>query len=144
MLGISIPRLSQTWKHLQTTMPSPWCSQYTATALQRQTYRPLPSRVRYACGVGRITVKMVTDQLGLPTIPLVICTDAYSLCECPVKLGTTKEKRRMIDIMALRQSYERHEMTEIRWINGGDDPADAMAKISPNRALERLFDGEGC
>jgi hypothetical protein len=58
-----------------------------------------------------------------------------------VKLGTTKEKRLMIDIMALRQSYERREITEIRWINGEDNPADAFTKATPNRALERFING---
>ncbi|KAM4067874.1 polyprotein [Hirsutella rhossiliensis] len=54
-------------------------------------------------------------------------------------LGTTKEKRLMIDIMALRQSYERREILEVRWINGNDNPADAMTKASPNKALERFI-----
>ena len=83
---------------------------------------------------------MITDRLGLPAIPLIICTDSYSLYECLVKLATTNEKRLMIDIMALRQSYERREITEIRWINGKDNPADAMTKASPNRALQDLID----
>ena len=46
----------------------------------------------------------------------------------------------MIDIMALRQSYERREITEIRWINGDNNPADAFTKASPNRALEHFID----
>ncbi|KAF1970758.1 hypothetical protein BU23DRAFT_581893 [Bimuria novae-zelandiae CBS 107.79] len=60
------------------------------------------------------TLRMITERLGIAPVPLVICTDSYSLYECLVKLGTTKEKRLMIDIMALRQSYERREITEIR------------------------------
>ena len=86
------------------------------------------------------TLRMVTERLGLPLIPLVICTDSYSLYECLVKLRTTKEKRLMIDIMALLQSYKRREITEICWINGDDNPADAFTKASPNRALERFID----
>ncbi|KAF2750536.1 hypothetical protein M011DRAFT_245361 [Sporormia fimetaria CBS 119925] len=86
------------------------------------------------------TLRMIVERLGLAEIPLIICTDSYSLYECLVKLGTTKEKRLMIDIMALRQSYERREITEIRWINGEDNPADAFTKASPNRALERFID----
>ena len=43
----------------------------------------------------------------------------------------------MINIMALRQLYERREITEIRWINGENNPADAFTKASPNHALER-------
>jgi hypothetical protein len=86
------------------------------------------------------TLKMITERLGLPPIPLIVCTDSYPLYECLVKLGTTNEKRLMIDIMALRQSYERREITEIRWINGNDNPADAFTKATPNRALEHFID----
>ena len=46
----------------------------------------------------------------------------------------------MIDIMAIRQSYERREPQEIRWINGADNPADAMTKSNPNKALEKFLD----
>ena len=86
------------------------------------------------------TIKMITDQLGFPPTPIIACTDSYSLYECLVKLGTTKEKRLMIDIMAIRQSYERRELTEIRWINGQDNPADAMTKGIPNKALGKFID----
>ena len=82
---------------------------------------------------------MVTSNLNLPTIPIIVCTDSYSLYECLVKLGTTTEKRLMIDIMSLRQSYEYREIAEIRWINGNDNPADAMTKATPNGALESLI-----
>jgi hypothetical protein len=60
------------------------------------------------------TLRIITDQLNLPIIPTIVCTDSFSLYECLVKLGTTKEKRLMIDIMAIRQSYERRELFEIR------------------------------
>ncbi|KHJ30040.1 hypothetical protein EV44_g3990 [Erysiphe necator] len=57
-----------------------------------------------------------------------------------VKLGSTKEKRLMIDIMAIRQSYERRELSEIRWINGNDNPADAMTKANATKALKSLIE----
>jgi len=87
-----------------------------------------------------ITLQIITDQLILSTIPIIIYTNSYSLYECLVKLGTTKEKRLMIDIMALRQSYECRELFEIRWINGHDNPADAMTKSNPNKALEQFIE----
>ena len=87
----------------------------------------------------KTTLDMITKQLGMNEIPIVVCTDSYSLYECLVKLGTTKEKRLMIDIMALRQSYERRELAEVRWINGEDNPADAMTKTSPNKALKKFL-----
>ena len=91
--------------------------------------------VNMAIAIGT-TLKMIIDQLELPAIPIIVYTDSYSLYECLVKLGTTKEKRLMIDIMALWQSYERRELFEIRWINDQDNPADAMTKANPNKALE--------
>ncbi|KAJ5379608.1 hypothetical protein N7509_012727 [Penicillium cosmopolitanum] len=94
--------------------------------------------VDMAIAIGT-TIKMIMDQLGFEKIPTIVCTDSYSLYECLVKLGTTKEKRLMIDIMALRQSYERREIMEIRWINGSDNPADAMTKADPNKALEKFI-----
>ena len=44
----------------------------------------------------------------------------------------------MIDIMAIRQSYERLELSEIRWINGNSKPAAAMTKSNANLALQAL------
>jgi hypothetical protein len=85
------------------------------------------------------TINQALKTLELSPIPMVICTDSFSLYECLVKLGTTKEKRLMIDIMALRESYERREIAEVRWINGLDNPADAMTKAEPNKALSDLI-----
>jgi len=48
------------------------------------------------------TLNLIIKQLGIDPIPTVIYTDSFSLYECMVKLGTTKEKRLMIDIMAIR------------------------------------------
>lgn len=42
------------------------------------------------------TIRLITDQLKLPPIPLVVYTDSYSLYECLVKLGITKEKRNSV------------------------------------------------
>jgi hypothetical protein len=46
----------------------------------------------------------------------------------------------MIDVMALRQSNEKREITEIRWIDGKSNPADAITKGTPNRALQQFVD----
>jgi hypothetical protein len=47
------------------------------------------------------TLKMITEQLELPAILTIVCTDSFLLYECLVKLGTTKEKRLIIDIIAI-------------------------------------------
>jgi hypothetical protein len=48
------------------------------------------------------TIRMIIEQLGFTRIPIIVCTDLYLLYECLVKLGTTKEKRLIIDIIAIR------------------------------------------
>ncbi len=88
-----------------------------------------------AYAISSIIAK-VMEQLGLLAIPIVVYTNSYSLYECLVKLGTTKEKRLIIDIMALRQLYEQRELYEIRWVNRLNNPADAITKALPNKALE--------
>jgi hypothetical protein len=85
------------------------------------------------------TITMITDQLELSKLPTIVCTDSYLLYKCLVKLGTTTERRLMIDIMALRQSYERRELMKIRWINGQDNPADTITKPNLNKALEKFI-----
>jgi hypothetical protein len=60
------------------------------------------------------TLTMIIKQLGFLIILIIVCTDSYSLYECLVKLGITKEKRFIIDIMAIRESYENRELFEIR------------------------------
>jgi hypothetical protein len=59
------------------------------------------------------TLTIIIKQLKFPTIPIIVCTDSYSLYECLVKLGITKEKRFIIDIIAIRKSYENRELFEI-------------------------------
>src|SRR5271170_2212572 len=119
---------------------------YSSTKSKRVTRSILASEIYGMVGgidmaiAINMTIKMITEQLNFPQTPIVVCTDSYSLYECLVKLGTTKEKRLMIDIMALRQSYERREITEIRWIDGKDNPADAMTKSAANKALEKFID----
>ena len=46
----------------------------------------------------------------------------------------------MIDIMALREMYERRELVDMRWISGNSNPADVMTKTLPNKALQQLID----
>ena len=113
----------------------------------RRVTRSVLASELYALSLGfdvAATIKSTLDQIfsGTPKgkIPLSMCIDSKSLYECLVKLGTTQEKRLMIDILCLRQSYERREITEILWIKGNNNPADAMTKDKGCDALQRLVD----
>ncbi|KAK6218082.1 hypothetical protein QIS74_02513 [Colletotrichum tabaci] len=118
---------------------------YSSTKSKRVTRSVLASEIYgMVAGVDMAyaissTLTMITKKLNLPPIPTIAWTDSYSLYECLVKLGTPQEKRLMIDIMALRQSYERRELYEVRWIHGDDNLADAFTKATPNQALENFI-----
>lgn len=111
----------------------------------RRVTRSVLASELYALSLGfdiSATIKSTLDQIlsGLPQgIPLTLCVDSKSLYDCLVKLGTTHEKRLMIDMLCLRQSYERREIAEILWIRGEKNPADAMTKEKPCDALQRLI-----
>ena len=49
----------------------------------------------------KTTLKIIINQLKLPIIPIIICTNLYSLYKYLVKLSTIKEKRLIINIIAL-------------------------------------------
>jgi hypothetical protein len=49
----------------------------------------------------RTTLKIITDRLELPVTPIIVYTNLYSLYKCLVKLSTIKEKRLIINIIAL-------------------------------------------
>jgi hypothetical protein len=84
-------------------------------------------------------IRIINKQLRFLQTPIVVCTDLYLLYKCLVKLGTTEEKRLIIDIIVLCQSYERREITEIRWIDRKDNPADVITKSTLNKALEKFI-----
>jgi hypothetical protein len=48
------------------------------------------------------TYNLIFKQLGLDEILIIVYTNSFSFYECLVKLGTTTEKRLMIDIIAFR------------------------------------------
>jgi hypothetical protein len=56
----------------------------------------------------------ITSKIISKAIPLIFYTDLYSLYDCITKLGTTVKKRLIINIIRLRQSYERQKINKIR------------------------------
>jgi hypothetical protein len=110
------------------------CKRITRSVLASELYA-----MAHGFDIGAAIKATVELQLNI-SLPLILCTDSKSIYECLVKLGTTQEKRLMIDVMCLRQSYERREIAEVKWIDGDSNPADAMTKSKPSSALKRLID----
>ncbi|CAE7034366.1 hypothetical protein PTTW11_05417 [Pyrenophora teres f. teres] len=86
-----------------------------------------------ACGPNYVptigtTDNTTVDQPSLPKVSIAAHTDLRSLYNFLVKLGTTKEKHRMIDIMTLREAYGHNDLMDIRWIDSRDNLVDAITK----------------
>ena len=111
------------------------CKRVTRSVLASELYG-----MAHGFDIGATIKSTIEKILQIDTLPLVLCTDSKSLYDCLVKLGTTQEKRLMVDLMCLRQSYERREITEVKWIDGNSNPADAMTKSKPCQALRDLID----
>jgi hypothetical protein len=60
------------------------------------------------------TITKITNRLNVARVPIIVCTDFFFLYECLMKLGTTKKKRLIINIMAMRQTYEYQEIYDVR------------------------------
>lgn len=111
------------------------CKRVTRSVLASELYA-----MTHGFDIGT-AIKSTVDRILKINLPLVLCTDSKSLYDCLVKLGTTQEKRLMIDVLCLRQSYERREITEVKWIKGNTNPADAFTKSKGvSTALRQLID----
>jgi hypothetical protein len=78
--------------------------------------------------------------LNIFSLSMILLTDSRWLYDCLVKLEITSEKRLMIDLMCLRQSYERRKITKIRWIDENTNSVDAMTKVNSCQTLTKLID----
>jgi hypothetical protein len=81
-------------------------------------------------------LRIIIDRMKLPIIFLIIYINFYFLYEYLVKLGTTTEKRFIIDIINLKELYKNREIINIRWINNTNNSTDIIIKILLNKTLE--------
>jgi hypothetical protein len=85
-------------------------------------------------------LKIIIDQQNLLEIPIVFYIDSKFLYEYIIKLRTTKEKYLIINIIVIRQAYEKKELFEICYIDKQDNPIDTITKLLPNKILEKFID----
>ena len=72
-------------------------------------------------------------------IPMTMYTDSTSLFDVITKCSSTLEKRLMIDISAVRQAYEREEISDVRFVRTKDNPADAFTKVGKCEVLDKIM-----
>lgn len=115
---------------------------WSSTKCKRVTRSVLASEL-YAMANGfdlGAVLKTTLTNVMQQSISLLLCTDSKSLFDCIVKLGTTRETRLMINIMGLRQTYEKREVSEVKWIAEYNNPADNMTECRLSGALKLLID----
>jgi hypothetical protein len=84
----------------------------------------------------KATLSAILDRF----VSLILCTNFKSLYDCLIKLDTTQKKRLMINVMSLRQSYERRKITKIKWIHEVNNSIDSMIKSKTSSILKTLID----
>lgn len=85
------------------------------------------------------TIRIAVNDIFGKQVPMQLFTDSRCLYDCLVSLGSTTEKRMLIDLQILRQAYERREICEFFWIPTAQNPADAFTKERPTPALQSLL-----
>lgn len=94
----------------------------------------------HAVDVVTLIGDALNELLGR-TIALEAYVDSRSLFKVVTKNRNTAERRLQNDMFALRDSYQTGELKSIGWIQGKENPADALAKdvVSERSALWRLM-----
>ena len=93
----------------------------------------------YGFNIGALIKATIKKILRIDLL-IVICTDLRLLYNCLVKLGTTQEKRLIIDVMCIQEAYKKREIAQVKWIAGKSNPADSITKTKPMKALKNLID----
>jgi hypothetical protein len=80
------------------------CKRVTRSILALEVYN-IANSMDMAVAIETI-FDIITQRLEFFDISIIVYTDSFLLYECFVKFGTIKEKRFIIDIVAIRQAYE--------------------------------------
>ncbi len=83
--------------------------------------------------------KSIFIKMLVINIFLILITDSKFLYDCLIRLSIIVDKRLMIDVMTLRQFYERREITEIIWIHEINNFVDFMIKTKSSSTLKTMI-----
>ena len=84
------------------------CKRVTRSVQAAELYR-----MAHGFDIG-VVIKAILGKILKSVVSLILYTDSKSLYDFLAKTGTTQVKRLMIDVMSLRQSYERRKITEVK------------------------------
>jgi hypothetical protein len=72
-------------------------------------------------------------------VPIIVYTDSLSLFDVLTKYTVPREKRLMIDVMAIKNAYKNCELDTIASIRTQYNPADVLTKIMKSDVLSNVI-----
>jgi hypothetical protein len=88
--------------------------------------------------MGIVMKHWFSNVLGQP-LDLHILTDSRRAFHTITTIVKTRERRLMIDLQTIRESYERREISKVTWITGVSNPAEGLTKIKHNGVLDEVI-----
>jgi hypothetical protein len=85
-------------------------------------------------------LKVILTKMIDILVSLILITDSKSIYDCLIRLEITVEKRLMMNVMILRQCYEKREIIKMKWIHKFNNLVDFMTKSKSSSALRTLID----
>lgn len=84
-------------------------------------------------------LKHKIESMLQQSIPVIMLTDSDFVFKTLIKNKTTNEKPLMLDIAGAREAYSSHEIIDIGWIQGDDDPAYRLKTSGRCKPLETFL-----
>ena len=84
------------------------CKRVTRSVLVSELYR-----MAYRFDI-KASIKATIEKILTINLLLILCINSKSLYDCLVKLGIIQEKYFIIDIIYLRQAYERRKIVKVK------------------------------
>ncbi len=118
-----------------------------ASYKSRRVVRPVLGAETYAFAEAfdlAYFAKTDLEKLLDRRVSLSISTDSKNLFDFITKCSQTQKRCLMIDLQAVRDAYAVHDISNVRFIRGPNNPADGLTKISKFHALYHLLQTGKC
>lgn len=102
--------------------------EYTSKKCRRVTHSSLAGEIMaFSAGFdAAFILKHDLEAVTRKRIPLYMMMDSMALFDMVTRNAYSSERRLMIDMAAIRESYRRHEIDGLVHISGSDNPADCL------------------
>lgn len=84
-------------------------------------------------------IKCDLQNVLCQSIPLYIITDSLTLFDVLIKSTITTEKRLMMDLQTVKDSYRKMKLNNVAFVQSESMLADSLTKIKPNHLLSKVL-----